>query len=187
MINKLLQFTAALLAIAFLGCFALVAAQDKSSDKIGTISGKVFRSDTKQPVPDASVKLLDEKKSDKRDNSLETKTAADGTFSFDRVVAGKYTFTIRAAFEKEADVPCHFSLGKLGADNKDPSMAAITQLLGQNVTINYEGKNGKDKLLINVTPENKRFVEQLLIKGLAVKAGENQTREFDLVCEGLPN
>ena len=183
---KFLQLFTLFFVVALCGRFVVVNAQDKSKDKVASFKGKVFRSDTKQPFANARVVLTDEKKSAKRDNSLETQTDAEGNFSFDRVVAGKYTFTVRVEFEKEADVPCKVNLPKLGGDNSDPMMAAIGQMLGQNVTVNYEVKNGKDKLFISVKPENKKFVEQLQIKNFAVKAKENITREFDLVCEGLP-
>lgn len=139
----------------------------------------------KQSFPNVQVVLTDEKKSEKRDNSQETRTDADGNFSFDRVMSGKYTLTIRVEFEKEGDVPCRLNLSELG-NNSDPSMAAIAQILSQNVTMNVEVKNGKDKMLINVRPEGKKFIEQVQIKGLALKAGEDATREFDLVCPGLP-
>jgi hypothetical protein len=183
---KLLQFFTFIFIAALCGHFAFVNAQDKSKDKAASFKGKVFRSDTQQPFANVRVVLTDEKKSAKRDNSLETQTDAEGNFSVDRVVAGKYTFTVRVEFEKEADVPCKVNLPKLGGDNSDPMMAAISQALSQNVSVNYEVKNGKDKLFISVKPENKKFVEQLQIKNFAVKANENITREFDLVCEGLP-
>ncbi len=182
--TKFLQLTLLLSMVAFCGHFAVANAQNK--DKIASFKGKVFRSDTKQPFANARVVLTDEKKSAKRGNSLETQTDADGNFSFDRVVAGKYTFTVRAEFEKEADVPCKINLPKLGGDSSDPLAAMLNQALSQNVTVNYEVKNGKDKLFISVKPENKKFVEQLQIKNFSVKANENITREFDLVCEVLP-
>lgn len=179
---KLLQFFSFAFIVALCGHFAFVNAQDKSKEKVASFKGRVFRSDTKQTFANARIVLTDEKKSTKRDNSLETQTDADGNFSFDRVVAGKYTFTVRVEFEKEADVPCKISLPKLDGDNSNPLMTAISQALGQNVTVNYEVKNGKDKLFISVKPENEKFVEQLQIKSFAVKANENITREFDLVC-----
>jgi hypothetical protein len=183
--KRLLQLTAIASIITLSGQPAFANAQGKSKDKVASFKGRVFRSDTKQPFQNARVFLTDEKKSEKRDNSQETRTDADGNFSFDRVVAGKYTLTIRAEFDREDDVPCRLNLGKL-ADNTDPSMAAISQLLSQNVTMNVEVKNGKDKMLISVKPENKKFVEQVQIKSLALKANENIMREFDLVCAGLP-
>ena len=179
---KFTQLFTLFFVAAFCGQLVLVNAQDKSKDKVASFKGKIFRSDTKQPFANTRVVLTDEKKSTKRDNSLETQTDADGNFSFDRVVAGKYTFMVRVEFEKEADVPCKINLPKLGGDNSDPLAAMLNQALSQNVTVNYEVKNGKDKLFISVKPENEKFVEQLQIKSFAVKADENITREFDLVC-----
>jgi Carboxypeptidase regulatory-like domain len=184
--RKHLQLLAiAVFVTTLCGQLSLTTAQDKSKDKVASFKGRVFRSDTKQSFPNAQVVLTDEKKSEKRDNSQETHTDAGGNFSFDRVVAGKYTLTIRAEFEKEDDVPCRMNLSKL-SNNTDPSTAAIAQILSQNVTMDVEVKNGKDKMLISVKPEDKKFIEQIQIKGLTLKASESAAREFDLVCPGLP-
>jgi len=44
------------------------------SQKTVSVKGKIFRSDTKEPIANALILLLDEKKSDKHDNSVEART-----------------------------------------------------------------------------------------------------------------
>lgn len=122
--TKFLQFTFLFFIIALCGHFAVVNAQDKSKDKVASFKGKLFRSDTKQPIANARVILLDDKKSDKQDNSQEVKSDAEGNFSFDRVAAGKYTLSIRVAYDKEEDVPCQLLVGKLKGE-KDSQLLVV--------------------------------------------------------------
>lgn len=90
----------------------LFAAEPKlqaDNDKTISFKGKVFRSDTKQPIAHAVILLMDEKKSDKQDNSVETKTDDNGIFVFDKVMAGRYTISIRAWYEHQEDAPCQLT------------------------------------------------------------------------------
>ncbi len=153
--TKLLRLALLCSIAALCGQVAIVNAQDKSKDKVASFKGKLFRSDTKQPITNARVILLDEKKSDRQDNSQDVKSDADGNFSFDRVAAGKYTLSIRVAYDKEEDVPCQLLLGKLKGE-KDSSLLVIT--------------------------EGGKKIYQIFIKGFTVKANQNITKEYDLVC-----
>jgi hypothetical protein len=128
---------------------------DDNKDKATSFQGKVFRSDTKQPVANAVVLLLDEKKSDKQDNSVEVKTDDKGNFAFDKVAAGRYTISIRAWYEHQEDVPCQLLAGK--TQDKDSAVVVM--------------KDGN------------RFVEQIFIKGVTIKAGKPLNKDFDLVCK----
>ena len=153
--TKLFLSTLLFFILALCGHFAVVNAQDKSKDKVASFKGKLFRSDTSKPIANARVILLDDKKSEKQNNSQETQTDAEGNFSFDRVVAGKYTVSIRVAYDNEEDVPCQLLLGKL--------------------------KGEKDSQLLVITEGNKK-IYQVFIKGFSVKAKKNITKEYDLVC-----
>lgn len=144
-----------LFIFAFLIFSTSVSAQKK--EKIAVFKGKVMRSDTKQSVAKVKISLLDEKKSEKQNNSVETETDDEGNFVFDGLKAGKYTISIRAVFEKEEDVPCQLLMGKINEPN--------SQLL--------------------VLTEGKQKVEQIFIKGFSVKAGKEIIKEFDLVCKSL--
>ena len=45
-------------------------ARNDPGDKTATLKGRVYREDKDHPVADAVIVLLDEKKSDKKDNSV---------------------------------------------------------------------------------------------------------------------
>lgn len=149
--NKLLQLTLLFFIAALCGHLGVVKAQDK----VASFEGKLFRSDTDKPIANARVLLLDEKKSEKQNNSQETQTDEGGNFSFERVAAGKYTISIRVAYDKEEEVPCRFLIGKL--------------------------KGEKDSALL-ILSEGDKKIYQIFIKGFSVKSGKNITKEYDLVC-----
>ena len=50
--------------------------------KTASMKGKVFRSDTNQPIANAEIVLLDEKKSEEQNYSIDTKTDDQGHYSF---------------------------------------------------------------------------------------------------------
>lgn len=153
--TKFLQFTFLFSIVVLCGHFAVIDAQDKSKDKVASFKGKLFRSDTNKPIADARVILLADKKSEKQSRSQEVKSDSDGNFSFDRVEAGKYTLSIRVAYDQSQDVPCQLLLGKL--------------------------KGEKDSQLLVMSEGNKK-IYQVFIKGFSVKANKNISKEYDLVC-----
>jgi len=111
----------------------------------------------KSGVANVRVILLDEKKSDNQDNSVETKTDEKGNFAIDRVKSGRYTVIIEAIFDKEEDVPCQLLMGKIDEPNSS---------------------------LIVETKNNKR-IEHIFIKNFSVKEGKEIKKEFDLVCKSM--
>lgn len=149
-----------ILGVLFFGllfCVQSGFSQNAKKDKITSFSGKVFRSDTKSAVADVVIFLLDEKKSENQDNSVETKTDKEGKFSFESVKPGKYTIIIEATFDREEDVPCQLLMGK----TDEPNSSLIV-----------ETKGGKK-------------IEHIYIKGFAFKAGKVIKKEFDLVCKSM--
>jgi len=125
--------------------------------KTTTMKGKVFRSDTKQPIANAHIILLDEKKSDKKDNSIDTKTDEQGNYSFPNVAAGTYTVSIRAWYPTQDDAPCQL----LAAKTADKNSAVV------------------------VAADKDKFVQQVFIKGFSVKAGKEIVKDFDFMCKSL--
>ena len=152
---KLLRFTLFVFIVTLCGQFAVVNAQDEKKDKVAVFRGKLFRSDTSKPIANARVMLLDDKKSEKQNNSQETRTGTDGSFTFDKVVAGKYTISMQVAYDNEEDVPCQLLLGKI--------------------------KGEKDSAILVVTEGSKK-IYQVFIKGFSVKPKKDVTKEYDLVC-----
>lgn len=133
------------------------AAQDSKTKKATVFSGRIMRSDTNKAVPNVKIALLDEKKSDEKDNSAQAETDADGKFLFENVKPGKYTISIRAVFDREEDVPCQLLMGKIDEPNSQ---------------------------LLIITEDGKK-VEQIFIKGFSVKEGKEIVKEFDLVCKSV--
>jgi hypothetical protein len=125
--------------------------------KAATLKGKVFRSDTKEPVANAVIILLDDQRSEKQDNSVEAKTDAEGNYIFESVKAGKYTVSIRAWYDKQEDAPCQLLMAK----TKDKNSTVV------------------------VASEKDKFVQQVLIKGFSVKAGKDIVKDFDFACQSM--
>lgn len=132
-------------------------ARNDSKDKAATLKGRVYRDDKDHPVADAVIVLLDEKKSDKKDNSVETKTDAQGNFVFEKVAEGKYTVSIRTWHNSQEDVPYQLLMAK----TKDKDSSVI------------------------VARDKDKFVEQIFIKGFSVKAGKENVKDFDIACKGM--
>jgi hypothetical protein len=125
--------------------------------KTTSMKGKVFRSDTNQPIANAQIVLLDEKKSDKRDNSIDIKTDDQGNYSFPNVAAGVYTVSIRAWYPTQEDAPCQLLIAKTADKNSTVVIA-----------------RDKDK-----------FVQQVFIKGFSIKAGKEIAKDFDFACKSM--
>ena len=101
--------------------------------------------------------MLDEKKSEKADNSVETKSDTEGNYVFEKVVPGKYTVSIRAWYATQEDAPCQLLMAKT-SDKKSTVMVA----------------SDKDE-----------FVQQVFIKGFAIKGGKDLVKDFDFACKSM--
>jgi hypothetical protein len=139
--------------LLFAGATSIAGDQPKTT----SMKGKIFRSDTKQPIANAQIILLDDKKSEKQDNSVDAKTDDQGNYSFPTVAAGKYTVSIRAWYPKQEDAPCQL----LAAKTADKNSAVV------------------------VLEEKGKFVQQVFIKDFSVKAGKEITKDFDFACKSL--
>lgn len=132
-------------------------AHKRSGGKTSTFKGKIFLGDREHPVANAEIMLMDEKKSDKQNNTVETKTDAEGNFAFESVTEGKYTISIRSLYNTQEDAPCQFLVAK----TKDKESSVIVM---------------KDK---------DKFVQQIFIKSFAVKGDKEIVRDFDIVCQSM--
>ena len=144
--------TALLLMLMMQAAFAA----HQPSDKVVTIKGKIYRSDTKDIVSHAVITLLDEK-NEKKDNSVETKTDKQGQYVLENVKEGKYTVSIQAWYPKQEDVPCQL----LAAKTEDQNSAVL------------------------VVQDGDKFMQQVFIKGFSVKAGKEIVKDFDFACKSL--
>jgi len=136
--------------------FALKA-NSGSAGKTSVVKGTLYRGDKSHPVSGAVVILLDEKKNEHADNSVETKADTNGTYMFPNVAEGRYTVSIRTWYNRQEDVPCQL----LVATTKEKGTLLVLQ------------------------EEDNRFVEQIFIKGFSVKGGKDVTRDFDIECKSM--
>jgi hydrogenase maturation factor len=125
--------------------------------KFGTMKGKIFRSDTKQPIPNAAIVLIDENKSEKSDNTVSVQADEQGNYSFTKVAAGTYTVSLRAWYKTQEEAPCQFLMAKTAEKNSQ----------------------------VMVAKDGDRFVQQVFIRGFAVKAGKDVAKDFDFACKSM--
>jgi hypothetical protein len=154
-----MKLTAARILVIVAALLVMVTTPSLAGDQPKTTSmkGKVFRSDTNQAIANAQIVLLDEKKSDKLDNSIDTKTDDQGNYSFPNVAAGVYTVSIRAWYPTQEDAPCQLLMAKMADKNSTVVVA-----------------RDKDK-----------FVQQVFVKGFSIKAGKEIAKDFDFACKSM--
>ena len=133
--------------------------ETRSKEKTAVLKGTVYRGDKNHPVANALILLLDEKKSDKGDNSVEARTDAQGNFVFERVVEGKYLVSIRTWHDTQEAVPCQLLLAKT--------------------------KDKNSSLVVMKDTDKGKFVEQIFIKGFSVKANKENVKDFDIACKSM--
>lgn len=145
--------------VLLIGLTMLIVSSSLATEQAKTVSltGKVIRSDTKQPIANALIVLLDEKKSEKQDNSVEAKSDEEGNYAFEKLAPGKYTVSIRAWYATQEDAPCQLLMAK--TSDKDSS--------------------------VMVARDKDRFVQQVFIKGFTIKAGKDIVRDFDFACKSM--
>jgi hypothetical protein len=120
-----------------------------------SIKGKVFRSDTKQPIAEAEVVLLDDEKLNRSEKNMETKTDANGEYSLQGVKPGKYVIVVSTKHVNEKDLPCGKELDRFIND-------------GIGVT------SWRDKEL---------FLQHATTPVFSVPVGRKLVRNFDLSCK----
>lgn len=146
-----------IMLISFLAVMQMADVLADEKPKTASLKGRVFRSDTKDPIANALIILLDDKKSEKQDNSVEARTDDQGNYIFQNVPSGKYTVSIRAWYKTQEDAPCQLLMAKTA--DKD-SMVMVAR--------------DKDK-----------FVQQVFIKGFSIKAGKEIVKDFDFACKSM--
>lgn len=149
-----LRTRAPLISLLLVLCVAPLTAGEP---KTASLRGKIFRSDTGEPISGAVIILLDEHKSDKQDNSVESKTDDKGNYSFAKVTEGKYTVSLRSWYKTQEEAPCQILMAKTVEKNST----------------------------VVVAGENDRFVQQIFVKGFSIKAGKDNVKDFDFACKSM--
>jgi hypothetical protein len=135
----------------------MMAAKTDASGKDSVVRGAVFRGDKSHPASGAVIILLDEKKTQNSNNSVDTKADNTGNYRFASVAEGRYTVSIRTWYDRQEDVPCQLLMAK----TKD-----------------------KDSTVV-VLQDGSKTVEQIFIRGFSVKGGKDMEKNFDIECKSM--
>src|SRR5262245_46375790 len=155
MVLRISKWTLAL--ILFGGLFVLTGNSTQAQgnkNKTTTLSGKIFRSDTKQPIKGAKISLS----SYHPGKRLEAITDEKGNYSFEQIKAGKYRVDIHVRYNKQSESPCSV-LGSRVTVDKD-----------SNVTLKDEGLGYVD-VWVSIDP-------------IRIYSNKPLTKDFDVACKG---
>jgi len=131
--------------------------QPARGKKTVTLKGIIFRGDKQHPVANALILLMNAKEGEGQGSSVEAKTDAGGAYRLDAVPEGKYRVSIRTWYDSQEQVPCKLTAAKTKDNNST----------------------------VAVLMENGRYVEQVFIGDVSIKAGKEIVRDFDLECKSL--
>jgi hypothetical protein len=144
------------MALLFLGIHnpAALMSASGSQEKAVVLKGKIFRSDTGQSIPNATILLNDGQKKAAESLPIQAQTDAKGEYIFEHLNVGKYTATIKVSYQRRDDAPCQQLAGKTA--EKDSSVL--------------------------VMPEGAGFLLRVYIDGVKIKGGKIALRDFDIAC-----
>ncbi len=125
--------------------------------KMVTLRGTIFRGDKQHPVANALILLMNAKDGEEQGSSVEAKTDAGGAYRLDGVPEGKYRVSIRTWYDSQEQVPCKLMAAKTKDNNST----------------------------VAVLMENGKYIEQVFIGDVSIKAGKEIIRDFDLECKSL--
>ena len=120
--------------------------------KLTPIKGKVFRSDSGEPISNSYILLTSE--TDKA-RHFDTRTHEKGEYLFGGIPAGNYTVSIYAWFPKRSEVPCQNPLEQKTVDGGD-------------ITVEWQWKS-------------QAFMETVKLKGFSIEFDGENVKDFDLV------
>src|SRR2546421_5647052 len=116
--------------------------------KLTPIKGKVFRSDSGEPISNSYILLTSE--TDKA-RHFDTRTHEKGEYLFGGIPAGNYTVSIYAWFPKRSEVPCQNPLeqktvdgGDIAVEWKRKSQAFMEIVKLKDFSIEFDRENVKD-------------------------------------------
>jgi hypothetical protein len=116
------------------------------------IKGKVFRSDSGEPISNSYIFISSETDAAKH---FDTRTDEKGEYLFGGIPAGNYTASIYAWFPKRSDVPCQNPREQKTVDGAD-------------ITVEWQWKS-------------RAFMEIVTLNRLSVEFGRENVKDFDLV------
>jgi hypothetical protein len=143
--------------LAFVVAGLAMAGKTNASGNTSIVKGTLYRGDKSHPVSGATITLLDERKSQNSDHSVDTKADENGRYQFPSVAEGHYTVSIRTWYDRQEDVPCQLLMAK----TKDKNSTVM------------------------VVHDHGRYEEQVFIKGFPVRAGKDIEKDFDIACSSM--
>ena len=120
--------------------------------KLTPIRGKVFRSDSDEPISNSYILLTNETN---KARHFDTRTDEKGEYLFGGIPAGNYTVSIYAWFPKRSEVPCQNPLEQKTVDGGD-------------ITVEWQWKS-------------QAFMEIVKLKGFSIEFDRENVKDFDLV------
>jgi hypothetical protein len=117
-----------------------------------TLKGKVFRSDSGEPISNSYILLASERDQEKH---FDTRTDEAGNYIFGHIPAGHYTVSIYAWFGKRDEVPCQNPLKRKTADGGD-------------ITVEWQWKS-------------QAFMEIVTLKSFSIELERANVKDFDVV------
>ncbi len=143
--------------MAFMAAGLALAGKTNASGKTSTVKGTLYRGDKSHPVSGATIILLDERKSQNSDRTVDTKADENGKFQFPSVAESDYTVSIRTWYDRQEDVPCQLLMAK----TKDKNSTVV------------------------VVHDHGKYVEQVFIRGFSIKGGKDIAKDFDIACSSM--
>ncbi len=120
--------------------------------KLTPIKGKVFRSDSGEPISNSYILLTSEADEARH---FDTRTDEKGEYLFGGIPAGNYTVSIYAWFPKRSEVPCQNPLEQKTVD-------------GGEITVEWQWRS-------------QAFMEIVKLKGFSIELDRENAKDFDLV------
>jgi Carboxypeptidase regulatory-like domain len=120
--------------------------------KLTPIKGKVFRSDSGEPISNSYILLSSETDEARH---FDTRTDEKGEYLFGGIRAGNYTVSIYAWFPKRSEVPCQNPLEQKTADGGD-------------ITVEWQWKS-------------RAFMEIVKLTDFSIEFDRENVKDFDLV------
>ncbi len=123
----------------------------------GTLTGKVFRSDTNQAISNSYILIMQEVQPRALAKHFDLRTDEKGHYRFNELPPGPYTISIYSWSRKRSDVPCQNPLEAKTIDDGK-------------VTVEWQRKS-------------EAFMEIVTIKGFSIEANRETFKDFDLSCK----
>jgi hypothetical protein len=120
--------------------------------KLTPIKGKVFRSDSGEPISNSYILLTSEADEARH---FDTRTDEKGEYLFGGIPAGNYTVSIYAWFPKRSEVPCQNAIEQKTVDGCD-------------ITVEWQWKS-------------QAFMEIVQLKDFSIEFDRENVKNFDLV------